>query len=352
MDKVKRSVLTRGDNGTLSKSCIWVESNNFYRANKKGIRRSKSDSNTSSPFLIIGFDTEYKTPSNPLQRWELEEGYGRNKILSYQVYCKLYDPSLPDQPEWGGICFPQDGEVDNRLSLSDILTFAVWKGVQSGVIESIPRMIYLVGHFTRADFPAFADFKNLTQMMSSVRNTFLSIDGHIEVKIPCEDGDEVPVKVLVRDTMLLTPAASKGLKALGELVGQPKIDLDPDPVKDQFYKENMDILLEEKPDLFDRYALNDSVICVRYADRLIEQSRTLLGTSKLPATLTSIGVDLLWKSWAKSGKSHPLDVLGKEEVYERQFNKRFGYFENRKRAVDLQEVSWHLPLATECVDCR
>ena len=224
MVKTKKSVLTRGENGALSKSCIWVESNNFYRAIKKR-RKSKSEPQSSGPFLIIGFDTEYKTPSNPLQRWELEEGYGRNKILSYQVYCKLYDPSHPDQPEWGGICFPQDGEVDNRLSLSDILTFAVWRGVQSGVIESIPRMIYLVGHFTRAVFPAFSDFKNLTQMMSSVRNTFLSIDRNIEVKIPCEDGDEVPVKVLVRDTMLLTPAASKGLKTLGELVGQPKICL-------------------------------------------------------------------------------------------------------------------------------
>lgn len=347
MDEVKTSILTRGNNGVLSKSYIWVESNNFYRANEKS-RKRKGEPKSSSPFLIIGFDTEYKTPSNPLQRWELEEGYGRNKILSYQVYCKLYDPSIPDQPEWGGICFPQDGEVDNRLSLPDILTFAVWKGVQSGVIESIPRMIYLVGHFTRADFPAFSDFQDLTQMMSSVRNTFLSIDRYIDVKIPCEDGDEVPVKVLVRDTMLLTPAASKGLKALGELVGQPKIDLDPDPAKDQFYKENMDVLLAEKPDLFDQYALNDAVICVRYADRLIDQSRALLGTSKLPATLTSIGVDLLWKSWAKSGKSHPLDVLGKEEVYERQFNKRLGYFQPLKRAVDLQEVSWHLPLASEC----
>ena len=72
-----------------SKSYIWVESNNFYRANEK-IRKRKGEPKSSSPFLIIGFDTEYKTPSNPLQRWELEEGYGRNKILSYQVFCKLF----------------------------------------------------------------------------------------------------------------------------------------------------------------------------------------------------------------------------------------------------------------------
>jgi hypothetical protein len=205
----------------------------------------------------------------------------------------------------------------------------------------------LVGHFTRADIPAFSDFQTLTQMMSSVRNTFLSIDGYIAIDIPCADGSLVPLKVLLRDTMLLTPAASKGLKALGELVGQPKIDLDPDPVKDQFYKENMDVLLADNPELFEKYALNDAVICVRYADRVIEQSKTLLGKVKLPATLTSIGIDLLWKSWERSGKSHPFSVLGKEQVWERQFNKRLGYFETRKRVVDLQEVSWHLSLATE-----
>ena len=322
----------------LSKSPIWVESSNFYGGvNSRGL-----------PFLVIGFDTEYKTPSNSFDREGLESGLGRNRILSYQVHCKLYDANLSDCSEWGDICYPEDGSIDNRLSLTDLLTFAISQGIATGAVKAVPQMIYLVGHFTRADVPAFSDFQNLTQMMSSVRNTFLSIDGHIAINIPCADGNMVPLKVLLRDTMLLTPAASKGLKALGELVGQPKIDLDPDPAKDQFYKENMDLLLAEKPQLFEQYALNDAVICVRYADRVIEQSKTLLGKVKLPATLTSIGVDLLWKSWELSGKSHPHAVLGKEIVWERQFNKRLGYFENRKRVVDLQEVSWHIPLATEC----
>ena len=322
----------------LSKSPIWVESSNFYGGvNSRGL-----------PFLVIGFDTEYKTPSDPFDRQGLEAGLGRNTLLSYQVHCKLYDSNLPDCSEWGGILYPEDGSIDNRLSLTEVLTFAISQGIATGAVKAVPQMIYLVGHFTRADVPAFSDFKNLTQMMSSVRNTFLSIDGHIAVDIPCSDGSMVPLKILLRDTMLLTPAASKGLKALGELVGQPKIDLDPDPAKDQFYKENMDILLAEKPELFERYALNDAVICVRYADRVIEQSKTLLGKVKLPATLTSIGVDLLWKSWELSGKTHPHAVLGKEIVWERQFNKRLGYFESRKRVVDLQEVAWHIPLATEC----
>lgn len=322
----------------LSKSSIWVESGNFYGGFKsKGL-----------PFLVVGFDTEYKTPANAFDRQSLELGLGRNSILSYQVHCKVYDNNLPDCSEWGGIIYPEGGSIDNRLSLTEVLTFAISQGIATGAVKAVPQMIYLVGHFTRADVPAFSDFKNLTQMMSSVRNTFLSIDGHIAVEIPCKDGPRVPLKVLLRDTMLLTPAASKGLKALGELVGQPKIDLDPDPAKDQFYKENMDILLAENSKLFEEYALNDAVICVRYADRVIEQSKALLGKVKLPATLTSIGVDLLWKSWERSGKGHPLAVLGQEVIWERRFNKRLGYFQNSKRVVDLQEVAWHVPLATEC----
>lgn len=324
--------------GDLSKCCIWVERGNFYGANNK---------NKSNPFLVIGFDTEYKTPNNPVDRAGLIEGLGRNRVLSYQVYCKLFDPSQDESPEWGGICYPEDGAVDNRLSLGQVLTFAIWKGINSGIVSSVPKMIYLVGHFTRADIPAFSDFQSLTQMMSSVRNTFLSIDGHIAVELPTVDDEPVGIRVLLRDTMLLTPAASKGLKALGELVGQEKITLDADPAKDQWYKENMDVLLRDKPELFDRYALNDAIICVRYAERLIEQSRALLGTSKLPATLTSIGVDLLWKSWDQQAGADPLSILGKEIVWERSFNKRKGYFENIKRMVDMQEVAWDVPLATD-----
>jgi hypothetical protein len=322
----------------LSKSPIWVYSSNFYGGIKS----------RGMPFLVIGFDTEYKTPQTDFDREFLNQGLARNTILSYQIYCKVYDDNNTVVVEWGGIIYPSDGSVDSRLSLSDLLKFAIWKGVSTGAVQAVPQSIYLVGHFTRADVPAFSDFQSLTQMMSSVRNTFLSIDNHIAVDLPCDDGGTVPLKVLLRDTMLLTPAASKSLKALGELVGQPKIDLDPDPIRDRFYKENMDVLLSENPDLFEQYALNDAVICVRYADRMIEQSRTLLGKPKLPATLTSIGVDLLWKAWQRSGKSYPLQVLGKEEVWERQFNKRLGYFQTTKRVVDLRQVSWHSPLATEC----
>lgn len=338
--KTQSEVSVRNADLTLSKTPIWVERDDFYG----GVGRGRQ----AEPFMVIGFDTEYKTPEKPLTNDEIRAGLAKNLILSYQVYCKVYDPANPDapSPEWGGVCFPNDdGE---RLSLADVIMYAVWCGVRNGTVERVPTRIYLVGHFTRADIPAFSDFQDLTQMMSSVRNTFLSIDGHIALTYDFPNGDGVDLKILLRDTMLLTPAASKGLKALGELVGQEKISLDPDPAKEQWYKENMDCLMKDNPELFDHYALTDAVICVRYIDKMLAQSRELFNTNKIPATLTGIGVDLLLKNWDEKWAGASLDLLGKERIKERIYDKRLGYYRKVERVVDQQEVAWHLPLATEC----
>jgi len=339
-DKIRSSprstVYLRTSENKLSKCPIWVESGNFYgEGSKLGKNR----------YLIVGFDTEYKTPDAPLTADELKSGFGKNTILSYQVHCKVYDPDYPDTPEWSGICYPEKG---SRLSLSDVLTFAFWKGNEEIRGLLIPKIIYLVGHFTRADVPTFSDFQTLTKMMSSVRNTFLSIDGHIALKYFFDDDKTAELKILVRDTMLLTPAASKSLAELGDLVGLEKLKLDEDPKKDLFYKKNMDVLLDENPVLFEKYALRDAEICVRYADQLVGQTKALLGSTKIPVTLTSIGVDLLLKSWKEDLKLDPLAVLGKEVVSEHRYSEQKGYYEDKDRIVDIEEISWHIGLATEC----
>lgn len=311
-----------------------MERGNFYGPNQ------------SDEYIIIGFDTEFKTPDEPLPYEAIRAGSGKYKVLSYQVHCSVYDPAQPNAKEWSGICYPNEG--DQRLGLADILIFAFSEGIKAGAIKKIPTTVYIAGHFTRADFPALADFQNLSELISSVRSTFLSIDGHIPLSIQFPDAEDVQFKVVLRDTMLLTPATSKSLKALGDLVGIEKVSLDSNPEKSLFYKSNMDKLLEDHPERFENYAINDAIICVRYLEQLIDQCEEILGAKKVPATLTSIGVDLLMQSWKNDLQIDPLELLGQERIEERYFSKKHNRFFKKRKTVNLQEVDWHVALATEC----
>ena len=333
----RANIVLRGDNGEFRKTEVRIERSDF-------IGSYNPFDSEAIEYLIIGFDTEFKTPVDPIPRKEVSSETAKYRVLSYQVHCSLFDPDQPDAEEWSGICYPDNGE---RLKLADIVTFAIWKGIESGAIAGVPPKIYLVGHFTRADVPAFADFQSLSEMVSSVRNTFLSVGGYVGVDFDFGDSD-APVKVAVifRDTMLLTPATSKSLATLGDLVGMPKIVLDPDPVQEKNYKENMDKLLEDNPELFERYAINDAVICTLYLQQIIEQYEELLGRRKAPVTLSSIGVDLLIADWCDKSLN-PLQMLGKEEVDRTYFSKKKGRYVKTKDVVYLREVHWHVDFVTE-----
>lgn len=80
--------LYRPDSG-FSKCPIWVESVSFYRGEVSG-RRKVRKQNSNEPFLVIGFDTEFKTPSEALSLDEVREGKGKYTVLSYQFYAKAF----------------------------------------------------------------------------------------------------------------------------------------------------------------------------------------------------------------------------------------------------------------------
>lgn len=326
----------RGKSGEFRKSSIWVEKDSFYG-------HSKHDKNDA--YIIVGFDTEFKTPDMPVSLDELKGGRAKYTVLSYQVHCSVYDPAQPDAIEWSAIVYPEPGD---RIKLSDLLTLAFAEGIKSGSVHTIPTLVYMVGHFTRADVPAFADFKDLTAQIGAVRSTFVSISKHIPVNYVWSEHEHTALMVILRDTMLLTPATSKSLWEIGRLVDVPKITLDPDPDRELHYKKNMDELLRDKPDLFEQYAINDAIICVRYLQRLIEMYEGIFGKRAAPATLTAIGVDLLQKSWKENLRIDALDVIGKESVKTSYYSKRLGRSVTKKQNVDLEAVSFHIPLATEC----
>ena len=191
-----------------SKSSIWVESNDFYCFQQDDSELSAKE-HESTHYLLVGFDTEFKTPPVALSPAEVkEEGKAKSLILSYQFHAKT-----SEGVEWQGICCP---EGDERITLQDFMIFVLGTGARVHGVRYLPTKVYLVGHFTRADIPAFADFQELTKYMSAVRSTFVTTSEHFEaIQVPTVDNDDVKLKVFLRDTMLLTPQSSKSLKALG-----------------------------------------------------------------------------------------------------------------------------------------
>ena len=302
-------------------------------------KKGEPDRKNDPSYLIIGFDTEFKAPDQASTRDDIKQGEAKYEVLSYQFHCRTND-----NVEWQGISIP---EPEQRMSLGEFIVFAVGKGIQENKIKKIPLKIYLAGHFTRADIPAFSDFKSLQKLISAVRNTFMSVDQHIPLKIKTSRKKGATLSIFLRDTMALSPGSSKSLEALGELVGREKIRLDPEKQKEKHFKKNMDQLMIENWELFREYALNDAVICSDYLARVIDQNFKATGSKSVPVTLTSIGVDLLMESWKEELKIDPLIILGKEEKVEKKFNKSLGYYKRETRTVPLQESFWHLDFVTE-----
>jgi hypothetical protein len=135
-----------------TQSTFWVGSGDFADHGTNGNGHGKFKSLTADPYLIIGFDTEFKTPDYHITKDHIVTGGAKYRVLSYQFHAKTQDGM-----EWQGICCT---EGDERMSIPDFLIFVLGKGARDHGITELPSTIFLVGHFTRADIPAFADFKS------------------------------------------------------------------------------------------------------------------------------------------------------------------------------------------------
>ena len=79
--------------------------------------------------------------------------------------------------------------------------------------------------------------------------------------VPMPDGRRRRVSVVLYDTKLLAPAGAGSLKALGELLGFPKLEVP--PVVDEGGRTvagitRMDIVASQHPDAFRAYAIRDA----------------------------------------------------------------------------------------------
>jgi len=306
-------------NGRSTKTIILP--NHVAPEQKRQGQKKKPDP---SQYLLIGFDTEYQTPE-AVDAKAIKEGKAKYEVLSYQFHIRLIDKEsdTPKAIETQGIIVPKGGE---RITLDDFVAFAMGSLTKKYNSIQLPRDIYLIGHFTRADFPAFLGFANEARDFThAIRNTFVSIDRFKTLTIAYPETTEIDdFSIRMRDTFLLAPANAKSLAEIGEIVGFSKVQLSTDPKEDQKIKENMKAFRKSDWNRFREYAIRDAEICVHYGEKLIRQYDNLFGEFKMPVTLTSFGQGLVLQGWAQKGWNAAA-LLGQEEVTEKKFNKKLGY---------------------------
>ena len=308
-------------------------------------------------YLILGFDTEYQSNQTLYTIQELREdpSLAERDILSYQ-YSVLSD----DHSFYNGIVYPPGSSSflkSDRLSIEEFLYIALADGVKNYGFKGIPKRIYLVGHFNRADLPTFRNIDEISKKLDSLRGTFMSVKGGINnsLYIGFEfDSSEHPVVVDlgIRDTLTLTPNLRTKLADIGDLVGVEKVKLHEDPKEEKRLKSNMRSFMLDNPSRFEAYALRDSDICVHYLKTMIDLYQQNTQKKKVPFTLSQIGVDILLEHWKgetpRKGKSYKQDVLGMETIQDQYFHRLSGTtkFFNREEFID--RIYFHQMLVTEC----
>ena len=279
--------------------------------------------NYGGSLILIGFDTEYQNLD------------GQNKVLSYQYYA--CDPT--GAIAWSGIYYPP--ENGRRVKLPWFIERVITEGKLQGKLSRWPKRAYLIGHFNLADLTAFDDFEQLKTEFDAIRRTYATITQ--DTAIICWDVDRHKHKItlVLRDSMLLAPAGMQTLKAIGDLVGVQKLELNPGEI------ENMQALLTEHPHRFEDYALRDPKIAVHYCRKIMAINDELTGKQEIPPTLSSIGINHLLNTWETNGIDKNL-VLGTEDSVKQEWSPKLRHFIKRRITVPTAYRAIHENVATEC----
>jgi DNA polymerase type B, organellar and viral len=292
-------------------------------------------------FLLLGFDTEYQ----PLKQFYTQDEVTKKKqafyeVLSYQIYAKL-----------DGQCFREIviPHPNSRMTFADFITYAIAKLTAAGT--SIPRVAVLVGHFNKADFPAFADRGQTFRNLVAIRNSLVTLAYPVRVRITFSDDpdDFEEIRVYIRDSYLMLPAGQRSLAAAGELIGKPKIKLHDDPEIELDLKRNMKVVRDNNWELFREYALLDAEISALYFEQVTQLYRAVTGTNRIPTSLSNIGPQLLVNDW--ESRTPPIDrlkMIGKESHREEVWNDKTGSFYTQKSEPYIEELFYHIDFVTAC----
>jgi hypothetical protein len=275
-----------------------------------------------SDHIIIGFDSEYV----------LQPATKTNRILSYQFSVKT------SKGTHNGIVYTAGPERKHRWKLADLIGHAIQEARTAKVIDrKWPKKVFAVAHFTRADIGAFRDFKQLKTEFDALRGSYNTINRPYKCHFNDSGRNKRKLDIVLRDTMTIAPGGT-ALADLGELHGLEKIDLPRGTI------EQMDVLLRDDKDLFEKYAIRDAEIAALHAWEMAEFCKKEGLGDEPPLTLGTLATQYVTNLW-KASKIDKHEVLGTETVKERFWNGK--QYITRKKDVPTKLVSEYITLATE-----
>ena len=257
--------------------------------------------------LNIGFDTEFQENGDSRRVLSLQMSIALGAILIRYFF--LVDP------RYQVITAETGGKIPLKYCLADILAdlkkcyfgnFPLvlkkdivykeqkWKGhdpykiVDFEAMQDLVIPVTIICHTGKADISVFRRSKydvDLIRDLGEIQGGWMTTKN---VRFKAENDRNYNyywlVNLAVRDTLGLTPADNKSLKALGNVINRPKITLPPDAIN------HMSAYAVDHPVEYYKYAMNDADIVVSFCSALFRCNHSI------PMTLSSAAASSMYGS--------------------------------------------------------
>jgi hypothetical protein len=252
--------------------------------------------------LIIALDSEYvqstlvSEPPLGLTETKIPDYPNdlENTILSYQILAVWTQDCTSAEK----IIYPE-----KKMPLGHLIreSFSLVGQNLSRRNPNVPR-VCIVWHWGSAEMGSLSDGLHLMRTHEKeiicLGGAVISIKKPFEYSVDLGSRNYAPVLLTFRDTSRLAEEKAS-LEALGESLGEPKVDISP------WSKARMDLLLKGDKELFERYAITDCRIALKWFFNVAETNESVLQIDSMPPTTGSASAEGL------------IAYLGEEEFAEK-----------------------------------
>ena len=298
----------------------------------------------------IGFDVEYEF-NEASGAVEFKDDLGENDVLMYGFYLIAADRVLK------GVVYPDGRGKKYRCSFKKLFGNILHWAKKEGVISDWPAVTFIYSHFMRADVSSWSDFWQFSDQVKGVAGTVTGQLGNPKSDIDSMkngwgmgNGDKrryrpEPIAmadcnrrcfmtfVNFVDTLLLTPGM-KGVSALGDWLGFPKVE-----IPDDCDIAKMSEFIERYPELAYEYNITDAMISVVYGLVIRQFVRNVLGLRKMPTTIGGIAV-AKFRSLIDD-KDYFNEVFGVRYIQSQEWDGLNGKVRKRLRKVETVSRRYH-----------